>query len=133
MQMDIKELEQQFHGATLPKLVEKHLKQQTPERLVEAVKGTYHNFPVDQRPIIDEFTENYMENWFDLKIVDSDLGDIFSKTITDITNWSNTENLSLNDERAFDIFNIMVMKLTHLAHNSPNFRKMIGVKKGWFS
>ena len=42
-------------------------------------------------------------------------------------------SVSLNDEQVFDVFNLIVMKVSYFAHNDPEFRKSWGIKKGWFS
>ena len=131
--MDIGVLEEQFHGSTLAKLIKHHMKSQSEEEIVNAVRGTYSNFSEEQMPIIDEFTQDYLEKWFDESIYTRDLGELFSNTLSDIQLWVVESNLQISNERAFDIFNILVMKMTHFAHSRPKIRKMIGIKKGLFS
>ena len=110
----LQELVQQYHGTTLPKLIEKHVNSQSQNTLVQAVRGTFDNFPVDLRPQLDAFTLEYTEHWFGPHILTADLGDIFTDTIKDIKSMATEAGISLDDERAFDLFNIMVMKLVAL-------------------
>jgi len=131
--MNLIELEDQYHGSTLAKLVKHHMKNQSEEDIVSAVRGTYGRFTEDLRPIIDDFTEKYLELWFDVSIYSQDLGTIFSKTLLDINAWGKESRYALTEEDAFNIFNIMVLKIAHYAHSRSEFRKKIGAKKGIFS
>jgi len=131
--MNLKELEQQYHGVTLPRLVEKQIKSLKEDVLLQAIRRTFDNFAVELRPHLHEFTEAYLEKWFDPTILTADLGEVFSDTVRDIKHMASEAGLPLDDERVFDLFNIMVMKLAYFAHSRPAFRKQFGIKKGWFS
>jgi len=39
----------------------------------------------------------------------------------------------LDDDQVFDMFNLIVMRVSFFAHSKPDFRKMLGIKKGWLS
>ncbi|MBZ0256972.1 hypothetical protein K8I31_12975 [bacterium] len=131
--MNLGELAHQYRDTTLPKLIEKQVKSLTEETLLQAVRGTFDNFPVGIRPQLNAFTEDYLKNWFGPHIITTDLGDLFTATIKDIQSMAIQDGISLNDEQMFDVFNIMVMKLSYFAHSRPAFRKQLGIKKGWFS
>lgn len=131
--MNLKELEQQYHGTTLPKLIEKQIRSLKKEVLLKAIRGTFNEFDLQLRPQLDTFTEEYLENWFSSNIINTDLGEVFSVTIKDIKSMASQFDFQLNDDRVFDLFNIMVMKLSYFAHSDPTFRKMLGIKKSWFS
>jgi hypothetical protein len=131
--MNLQELVQQYHGTTLPKLVEKQVNSLKQETLVQAVRGTFDNFPAELRPQLDAFTQDYLQHWFGPHILTADLGDIFIDTVKDIKSMANEAGISLDDERVFDLFNIMVMKVSHFAHSRRAFRKDLGIKKRWFS
>ena len=130
--MNLREITQQYHGSTLPELVEKQLKSMSEATLLKAIRGTFDNFPNEDRELINTFTENFLENWFDPHILTDDLGDIFSDAVKNIQNITTQTDVLLDDERTFDVFNIMVMKLSHFAHSHPVFRKKMGIKKGRF-
>lgn len=131
--MNLLELSQQYKGATLPQLVEKQIKSLSEATLVEAIQETYENFPAEHRQAIDSYTMNYLKNWFGPHIVTADLGDVFSEAVDNIRTMSTERGMSLTDELVFDVFNITVMRLSHFAHSRPQFRKQLGIKKGWFS
>jgi len=46
---------------------------------------------------------------------------------------ASSEGMELSDEQVFDVFNLMVMRLTAFAHSKQELRKQLGIKKGWFS
>lgn len=75
----------------------------------------------------------YLKAWFGPHIVTADLGEVFSVAVADIKDMASQAGVSLNDEHLFDMFNIMVMRLSHFAHTKPELCKMLGIKKGWFS
>ena len=127
------ELIQQYRGTTLPKLVEKQIKSLSEESLVQAIRGTYEHFPIAFRPQVDTYTMDYLKGWLGPQIVAADLGEIFSIAVNDIKAMAADAGVSLNDEQVFDMFNIMVMRLSHFAHSKPELRKMLCIKKGWFS
>lgn len=131
--MNLQELGQQYHGTTLPKLVEKQIKSLDKDTLLRAIQSTYHHFPIEFRKQADAFTHDYVKNWLAPHIVTSDLGDIFSDTIQDIKGMVTQTGVSLSDEQVFDVFNLIVMKVSYFAHIDPEFRKGWGIKKGWFS
>lgn len=101
--------------------------------MLEAIQGTYANFPVGLRPLIDAYTQAYLQKWFGPHILHTDLGELFRVTIADIKAMANGEGIELSDEQLFDVFNLMVMRLTAFAHSKPELRKLLGIKKGWFS
>jgi len=131
--MNIEELKQQYRGTTLPKLVEKQINSLKENVLQNAIQGTYENFPREHRQKIDEFTLAYAQNWFNPSIRESDLSDVFTQAIKDIEVMAKQEGMSLNQDQTFDVFNIIVMRVSFFAHSKPEFRKMLGIKKGWFS
>ena len=131
--MKFDELEEQYRGTTLPKLVEKQLRSLKEPVLLEAIQGTYENFPVGVGPLIDAYTQSYLRKWFGPHLLQTDLGELFRTTIDDIKAMANGEGIALDDEQVFNVFNLMVMRLTAFAHSNPELRKQLGIKKGWFS
>ena len=131
--MNLEQLSSQYRGARLPQLIEKQIKTLDEPTLLKAIQGTYENFPREFRPQVDAYTMAYMKNWFGPNIATVDLGVLFDEAVKDIKSMAAELGVSLNDERLFDIFNLMVMRLSHFAHTQPDFRKMLGIKKGWFS
>lgn len=131
--MKFDELEEQYRGTTLPKLVETQLRSLKEPVLLEAIQGTYENFPVGVRPLIGAYTQTYLQKWFEPHILQTDLGELFRTTIDDIKAMTVGEGIALRDEQLFDVFNLMVMRLTAFAHSNPELRKQLGIKKGWFS
>lgn len=131
--MNLQELVQQYRGATLPKLVEKQIKSMNEDMLLKSIRGTYEHFPIEFRPQVDAYTLAYSQKWFDPHIHTADLGDIFNDAIQDIKGMSAETDMALNDEQVFDVFNLIVMRFSFFAHSKPGLRKMLGIKKGWFS
>lgn len=131
--MNLQEIVQQYRGTTLPKLIEKQIKSLNSDTLLKAIQSTYHHFPSDFRKQVDTFTHAYVENWLAPHIVTTDLGDIFTDATQDIKSMATQSGVSLNDEQVFDVFNLIVMKVSYFAHNDTEFRKSWGIKKGWFS
>ena len=131
--MDLKNIVQQYRGTTLPKLIEKQIKSMDRDTLQAAIQGTYTNFPVEFRKQVEAYTLDYQKNWINDHIRTADLGDILSEAIQDIMQMSSEAGVSLNDDQVFDMFNLTVMRLAYFADCQPGFRKLLGIKKGWFS
>lgn len=131
--MNLKEVTQQYRGATLPKLIEKQIKTLNEETLLQAIRGTYEHFPIEFRPQVDAYTLAYSQKWFGPHILTTDLGDIFSDAVQDIMSMATEAGVSLNDDQVFDMFNLIVMRVSFFAHTKPGLRKRLGIKKGWFS
>lgn len=131
--MNLQELVQQYRGATLPELVEKQIKSMNEETLLQAIRGTYEHFPIEFRPQVDTYTLAYSQKWFDPHILTADLGDIFIDAIQDINDMAAGAGMPLDDDQVFDMFNLIVMRISFFAHSKPDLRKMLGIKKGWFS
>ena len=134
MNININELSQQFQGATLPSLVEKHVRTHDEDLLLNAIRQTFDEFPPQMRSTINSYTEEYVtEWWFNEKAMSLDLGALLLGTIVDLMEWANENDHTFSEKELFDIFNIMVMKVARFAHESKSFRKALGVKKGVFS
>lgn len=131
--MEFQEIIQQYRGATLPQLIEKQIKSMNESTLDKAIQGTYENLPVEFRQTADTFTQSYIKNWFGPHILNAELSDVFSQAIQDINTMANQVGVQLNNSQLFDVFNLAVMRLSFFAHSKPELRKMLGIKKGWFS
>ncbi|MDO8357112.1 MAG: hypothetical protein Q7U76_12040 [Nitrospirota bacterium] len=132
--MNLQGLAQQYRGTTLPKLVESQIKSLNEDALVHAIRGTYEHFPTEFRLQVDAFTLAYPGiNWAGPHIAKTDLGDIFSDAIQAIKDMATQAGVSLNDEQVFDVFNLIVMRVSYFANSNPDFRKSLGIKKDWFS
>jgi hypothetical protein len=129
----IDEMKQQYKGTTLPKLIEHHIKKQTEKQLQEAVFETYSNFSDDVAEEIDDYTMDYLKNWFSPDIVSKDLSKVFEEAITSIENISLKKNWMLTEAQKVDVFVIKVLRISFFAASKPEFRKKLGVRKGWFS
>ncbi len=131
--MEFQEIIQQYRGATLPQLIEKQIKSMNESVLDDAIQGTYENLPADFRQTADTFTQSYIKNWFGPHILNADLSDVFSQAIQDINTTATQAGVQLTNSQLFDVFNLAVMRLSFFAHSKPELRKMLGIKKGWFS
>ena len=131
--MHLDELERQYRGVTLPKLVENQSKSMKESVLLEAIQGTYQSFPVGTAPLFDAYTLAYLEKWFEPSISTADLGRIFRTKACDISERAASKGIFLSNEQVFDVFNLMVMRLTAIAHSQSDLSKQFGIKKGWFS
>lgn len=131
--MDLQQLAQQYRGTTLPKLLEKQIKAMDKRTLLQAIQGTYKYFPENFRPLVDAYTLTYGQKLIGSQILIKDLGDVFRDAIQDAVKMSIEAGESLNDDQVFAMFNLTVMRLSFMAHSEPGFRKLLGIKKGWFS
>ena len=133
MSIQIQALAKQYTGASLAKLVETHVKRLKAHQLSDAIQETYLKFPEAFRPAADEFSLNYSQAWMGPKMVSGDLGEMFLQAVGFGKEFAEKRGINLDEEQAFELFNLTVMRVAHFAHNNPNFRKSIGIKKGWFS
>jgi len=131
--LEIQELANQYKGATLAMLIEKQIKSMDLDVLDSAIQGTYQEFKNEYRKSVDKYTFEYMRSWFGEKAVKEDLGIIFSECVADAKHFSNEQGFNFSNEDCFNIFNLTVMRISHFASENKDFRKMLGIKKGWFS
>lgn len=132
--MDVQALAHQFQGTSLAKLVEKHVRSSSEDQLSAAIQGTYGKFPEQFRPAADTFSLSYAQQyWFGPQMASADLSELFLAALQDGKDFAAEQGITLSDEQAFDLFNLAVMRVAHFAHSRPEFRKQIGLKKGWFS
>lgn len=129
----IDQMKEQYKGTTLPKLIEHHIKKQTEKQLQEAVFSMYSNFSDDIAEEIDDYTMEYLKNWFTPDIISKDLSKVFDEAIASIQNVANQKNWNLTESKKIDIFVIKVLRISFFAASKPELRKKLGVKKGWFS
>jgi hypothetical protein len=121
---------EQYHGKTLPDLLNVHLRTMRKEILPQVLRGTFIEFDPATLPQLNEFTDSYMHNWLKPDIATTDLGKLLSRTISDIKFMCTQTGLSLNDNRQFDLFHIMVLKLTLRAHTDTDIQLLLGINKG---
>jgi hypothetical protein len=127
------ELIRQYKGSTLPKLIEHHIKSQTKTQLENAVFEMYTKLPEPSREIVSDFTLHYIQNWFQPNIVDVDLSLVFTHAVEEIDKFSKEFKLNLSENQMIDVFIIMVLRTSFFASTEPQFRKLLAIKKGWFS
>lgn len=127
------ELIRQYKGSTLPKLIEHHIKSQTKTQLEDAVFLMYVELPESSREIVSDFTQHYIENWLQTNVIDVDLSMIFTHAIEEIEKFSKKYKLNLSENQMVDVFTIMVLRTSFFASTDRQFRKMLAIKKSWFS
>jgi len=127
------ELIRQYRGSTLPKLIEHHIKSQTKTQLEDAVFLMYVELPESSREIVSDFTQHYIENWLQTNVIDVDLSMIFTHAIEEIEKFSKKYKLNLSENQMVDVFTIMVLRTSFFASTDRQFRKMLAIKKSWFS
>ncbi len=67
--------------------------------LLQSIRNTFDNLPVEAHDKIDTFTEDYPKNWFGPHILTTDLGDIFGTAMKDIQTMAVEAGVSVDDER----------------------------------
>ena len=132
--MDFAVQADQYRGATLPQLLQTHIRAGSEKTILRALTGTFDRFPPEIRSDIHSFTEGYaLANWIGPHIKATDLGALFLTSISDIKNKTKGKGYQLSDDRIFDVFNIMVMQFAHFLHSRKSARKLFGIKKGLFT
>ena len=132
-EINLQQLANQYEDATLADLVEEQVRKLDQATLLQAIRGTFDELPERSREFIDSFTQEYTSEWLRQDVFRIDLSTLFVATISDIRRMSEGERFCLSDDQIFGVFNIMVMKISHFAHQNSKFRKHMGIKKGWFS
>lgn len=132
--MDVQALAVQYQGASLAKLVEKHLRSLNEDQLLAAIQGTYAKLPEPFRLAADSFSLGYAQQcWFGPQMTSPDLSELFLAALRDGKNFASLQGVTLSDDQAFELFNLAVMRVAHFAQSRPDFRKQVGIKNGWFS
>ena len=131
--MNLQQLEQQFQGSTLAKLVEHHVRKMSLPQLEAAIQGAYLNFPEEDREIIDSYTLDFPTKWWlNTYFTTRDLSVIFADAIRENKRLSEKLCANYSDDLLFDIFNLTVMRVAHFASSNRGFRKQFGIRKGIF-
>jgi len=126
--VNLDEMIKQYHGKTLPDLLDVHLRTMREEILPQVLRGTFMEFEPEFLPQLDQFTDNYLANWLIPDVATTDLGDLLHRTIKDSKDMCDQLDISLNDNRLFDLFHIMVLKLALRAHADANVQRLAGIK-----
>lgn len=131
--INLNDLINQFKGATLPQLIEKQIKSMNVDVLQNAIQGTYKMFPDGQRSAIEKYSLEYPANWLNPNSIKEDLSIIFMKFLEDIRDFSEIHHYDFSDDDCFNFFNLTVLRMSYFASENKDFRKLLGIKKGWFS
>ncbi len=123
--MDLKNIKQQYRGATLSELIQSHMKTLHKEILPQVIRGTLIEFEPDQREMLDYYTDDYLSNWLNRETLNADLADVFDRTICDARTFIDSKNTTLTDKRIFDVFHVLTLKLTTLVYTDPNIKALI--------
>lgn len=113
----------------------RHIEQQlqqgwTPEKLQEAMRGTYANFPAEFRETLDDYLHHYLERWLNPMMPRYDMYIVVIATAEDLRKHAPRLDGPPTDEQIIDMINIMMMKVTRLAHIDRKLRKAWRIKKG---
>jgi len=126
-EINLNELVRQYQGNCLSNLIKKHLKTLDESTLLSAIRETFKNFPKELQEPLNAFTQEYPKAWLINDELNSDLGNLFTKTINDTRQMTIQKGFKFHDDRLFDIFNIMVMKLAHFAHSNSSFLAKLNI------
>jgi hypothetical protein len=122
------EMVKQYHGNTLPELLDVHLKTIRRKVLPQVLRGTFIEFEPDLIPQLDSFTDSYLENWLKPEVATTDLGELLQRTISDVKDMCIQNGISLDDKRQFDLFHVLVLKLALRTHSDPDIKEMMAIK-----
>ena len=132
--MNVRDYADQFGDRTFTSCIEDRLRQKWgPEKLQNAIRGTYSKFPEGSRETLDEDIHQHIEQWCTPEMQRQEMRIVFLAA---------SENLRANvpigspepptDEQIIDVLNIMMMKVTRIAYLEKPLRKMWGIKKTWW-
>lgn len=133
--MDLRNLQQQYGGTTLPKLIQHQMKNMDINVMRLAISEILKSFPVSFQPAIVQFSIDHARSagWLEPSIVSRDLSVVFTEAISELRRLSAQAGIVLNDELLFNGFNYTVLCISIFMHAKPDARKSFGIKLGWFS
>jgi hypothetical protein len=122
--MDLIQLAKQYQGKTLTALIEAHTRTMSREILIQAIRGSLIEFDEALRPQMDGIAEDYFHTWLEPNQTDSDLGNLFSRAISEFRTQTLQSGHELDDKRLFDLFHVSVLKLALLAQTDPAIKAL---------
>jgi hypothetical protein len=134
--MDLDNLKNQFKGRKFGDLVLHHMKSQSPNDRIKALRGTISLLPelfqtYGIETLIDEINKDISKESF----WKTDCSEMFS-TIIEITRRSyHYYGFTPSNDDLFNAFNIIVLNLAYAAESQPEMEKFIkrSVNSGFFS
>lgn len=122
----IEKLVNQYHGRMYGELVLYQLKQNTPEKLLHSMSGLYSNV----HPELIDTTEKFIDTNIDAfsNVADfwtMDCGESLSLCINSTKAESRKFGIEVDDDYAFDIFNLITLSLAYEACVDTEFKEKI--------
>lgn len=120
----------QYQGKCLADLVAVHIKTMRKEILPQVLRGTFIEFDAELHPLLEEYTDKYVATLLTPDIASSDLSELFNTAINDIRDMCRESAINLEDNRIFDVFHIVILKLAQRSYTDPEVRKILEITTG---
>ena len=122
----------QIAGSPYKSFVEHHLRRQSSKELEVALRGTIEMLPSWVLPFMESFIDEWNETarYADFWKADCDI--VFSLICQHAQNVADAGGYVLDDETAFNIFQMVTLNLASTASRSRELRRLAGIRKGIF-
>lgn len=129
---NLKELVNGFRGRKFRELIQYHLARSSPDQarlqLDSTIRFTSHEVLIIGEGITDEYNRYAYQKEFWAR----DCAEVFQEICNKVSQPLIDRGKYVNEQEAFNIFQIIVLNFVTMAHENKKFRMFIGVKKGLF-
>ena len=125
--INLEQLKSSFRGRPFYQLIEYHLKKQNTRKLQKAVLETMELLPQEVKHLAEGFIDTWNEQVYNKEFWSKDTSEIFTMIIEDAREVLHEENIPVDDETLFNMFQIVVLSFAYSASNQPKMQEFIGI------
>lgn len=125
--LNLEELREQFRGTRFSQLVQHHLNRQSQDQRIDGIRGTIEMLPEHARPLVEGFIDRWNVRAYEQQFWQTDTALVFEEIMQDARIVLLSIGLSVDDEVAFNMFNIVVLSYAYSAYDQPKMREFMGL------
>jgi|LSQX01.1.fsa_nt_gb hypothetical protein len=134
--VDLAELKVQFKGKRFCELISHHLSQQNQTNRIQGIQETVALLPEAARSLAEGFIDRWNTRAYDREFWQRDTAEVFEEIIENARGVLRPLGLAMDDEAAFNLFNVVILSYAYSAYDQPKMRKFMGIAHvgfPWFS
>jgi hypothetical protein len=120
-------LREQYKGSRFHELVQHQLRRQSQERRAHGILGTILRLPESARALAEGFIDRWNARAYDREFWQTDTDAVFDEIIDDARTVLRPLGFAMDDEAAFNLFNIVVLSYAYSAYDQPEMREFMGI------
>ena len=128
MAIDLNQIRRQFSGRKVAELVLEHMKRAGAAENMLAIKGAIEELRLPVSSLVEKFVDSQFKLKPQIEVfaaLNDDLGNRFPLMIEATKEFMRANQVTLADDEAFDVFNILILVYAQNGHVIPALRRAI--------